>query len=101
MYTKENSKIEDQYCCNPRRFSAVCVICGDAFKTGNRLAKYCSQRCANDANMAQHRARIAKKRNAVQTCTVCGASIEQGGGKIKIYCSSSCKQKAYRKRAKK
>ncbi|MCL1862255.1 MAG: hypothetical protein FWF78_01675 [Defluviitaleaceae bacterium] len=102
MYSKENSRIENNYRVHVKpHIDGVCAVCGDSFKSGSSLAKYCSRRCLNDASIARRRLRIAEKRAIAKKCAVCDTPIEQGGGKIAIYCSNSCKQKAYRKRVKK
>ena len=99
-YTKEESKFRHE-----RSFygdgwwERTCVVCGDKFDTNQSYAKYCSQRCANDAAIARRKERMNKRRDQYSVCPICGNPIEQNEKtKIRRYCSNSCKQKAYRAR---
>jgi endogenous inhibitor of DNA gyrase (YacG/DUF329 family) len=102
MYSKENTRIENDY----RIFKGLtnegtCIICGDPFKSRSALAKYCSQRCKNDRQIKIRKDKSNKKREAIKGCIVCKAEITQKEtDKIKKYCSSKCKQIAYRNRKK-
>jgi len=78
----------------------TCIVCGDSFKSNNYYAKYCSQRCVNDAHIARRRNKVANKRAKAKACAVCAAPLTQADTKIKAYCSNACKQKAYRLRHK-
>lgn len=102
MYSKEATRIENQY----RRFSnpvwliheGQCWECGDVFKSASPRARYCSQRCTNDAAIKRRKAKIEQKRGAHEHCTVCGKAIIQNGYKVQIYCSAACKQRGYRQK---
>ncbi len=96
MYNKESSRIEGNY----RMYSylgyeGICAFCGDSFKSSNPKAKYCSQRCQNDAYMQRRRERKALEKEKI--CTICGKQFT-AKKKDALYCSDACKQKAYRKR---
>ena len=96
LYNKETSKRGSQKSYATYR---PCVHCGDSFK-GITSAKYCSDRCVNDAYIIRRRERAQLRRANAQNCVMCDASVEQGDGcvKIRLYCSNACKQKAYRQR---
>lgn len=96
FYSKESSRIEDSY----RMYShlgheGTCAFCGDPFKSSSPKAKYCSQRCQNDAYMKRR-----KERKALEKQKVCAMCEKQFTAKKKdaMYCSDACKQKAYRER---
>lgn len=76
-----------------------CDHCGDMFK-GIVSAKYCSDRCVNDAYIERRRERARLRRAKAKNCVVCDTPVEQASGsvKIRLYCSNACKQKAYRRR---
>jgi endogenous inhibitor of DNA gyrase (YacG/DUF329 family) len=98
LYSKESSKRGSKMAyATPR----ICAHCGDMFN-GVRDAKYCSDRCVNDAYIVRRRERARLRRANANTCVVCGSPVEQVGGlvKIRLYCSNACKQKAYRQRKK-
>ncbi len=95
-YSKEESRIENNYrmytglTCN-----GVCEYCGDSFKSRSPLAKYCSDRCRNDAYLKRR-----KIRKELQKQKICGICKKPYIAKKKdsIFCSDACKQKAYRNR---
>lgn len=95
LYNKESSKKRTK--CSTQQIA--CVYCDDIFK-GTVYAKYCSDRCVNDASIARRRERAQLRRANAKTCFVCGSRVEQASGRVKIrlYCSNACKQKAYRRR---
>ena len=78
----------------------ICSYCGGTFyqwkRTGSgRTTKYCCARCENDAYMARRKARHDQL--LIKTCTTCGQEFT--AKKVDaLYCSNSCKQKAYRLR---
>ena len=82
-------------------YDKACAFCGDAFKASRPRGKYCSQRCANDAYIAWRRMKMEQKRAKAKTCILCSAPVLQGKGRIRLYCSAACKQKAYRNRRQK
>ena len=96
LYSKESSKKRSNSHDAPER---PCAHCGDLFK-GIASAKYCSDRCANDAYIARRRVRLRQRRANAKNCVVCNAPVEQADGcvKIKLYCSNACKQKVYSRR---
>ena len=98
LYSKENSKKGSKMVYATFR---PCAYCGDSFK-GVASAKYCSERCVNDAYIARRRERAQQRRDNAKICLVCGAPLEQAEGsvKIRLYCSNACKQKAYRQKGK-
>jgi len=100
LYSKESTRIENRYSSDIFFHTGICAVCGDKFKCRNTLTKYCSQRCTNDAQIARRRAKMEQKRANAKKCTVCGESITQDSVKIRAYCSTACKQKAYRQRVK-
>lgn len=94
LYTKEQTRIEDNY----RIYTGLyhqgkCQYCGDDFKSSYPLAKYCSQRCKNDAMMERRKIRLQEQRKKI--CAVCGKHFD-AKKKDAMYCSNACKQKAYR-----
>lgn len=101
MYSKEATRIEKRYrVFGVGGFKGKCVVCGDAF-ISSREAKYCSQRCINDAAIAARKAKAEAKRQAAKVCAVCGQSVDQTpSAKIRVYCSQACKQRAYRDKGK-
>lgn len=102
MYSKEATRIENNY----RIYSELtdelkCWECGDIFRCRSPKARYCSQRCANDAAIKRRKARIDSKRSGHTQCVICGKPVNQANAKIRIYCGKACKQKAYRQNSKK
>ena len=92
LYSKESTKFNRRY-----GMDFKCVVCKDAFKSRNRYAKYCSQRCANDAAIAKRKRMMEARREWADHCKVCGKQIEQDPTtKIRRYCSAACKQRMYR-----
>lgn len=96
LYSKESSRIEDNY----RMYlhldhKGICAFCGDSFESSSPKAKYCSQRCQNDAYMKRR-----KERKALEKQKVCAVCKKQFTAKKKdeMYCSDACKQRAYRER---
>lgn len=58
FYGKESSRIEDNYKVYSHLGNEViCVFCGDSFNSSSCKAKYCSQRCWNDAYMKRRKER--------------------------------------------
>jgi hypothetical protein len=97
MYSKENSRIENQYRLYSHcGVSGKCVVCGDDFKSSRSDKKYCSVRCANDAYILKRRNKTEQKRQSFSKCIICGQPLKQTSNKIKMYCSCACKQKSYR-----
>jgi len=96
LYSKKSSKKGSNMVYATNR---LCAHCGDSFR-GITSAKYCSDRCVNDAYIARRRDRAKLRRANAKNCVVCDTPVEQAGGnvKIKLYCSNACKQKAYRQR---
>jgi hypothetical protein len=94
LYTKSESRIEN----DSRMFTGltcecVCVYCGDSFKSRCPLAKYCSQRCKNDAYIERRKQRHEEQLHKI--CACCGKDFI--AKKVdSMYCSNACKQKAYR-----
>ncbi len=97
LYDKESSKKGSKMAYATNR---PCAHCGDIFK-GIASARYCSYRCVNDAYIVRRRERVRLRRANANICAVCGDSVTQAPGSVKIkrYCSNACKQKAYRQRA--
>ena len=96
QYTKENTKFDDGKGLL-RFYHFNCVVCGDSFWSRSDRARYCSQRCVNDAKIARKKARMAAKREQHKNCAVCGKPLVQDATqKIRKYCSAACKQKFYR-----
>lgn len=60
----------------------TCLQCGDSFRSTNKAAKYCSQRCMG----AAYRQRVTL------SCDHCGKRFEKTPGKVGRfnYCSQSC-----------
>ena len=79
--------------------TCACDVCGDEFASNQSYAKYCSQRCANDAAIAKRKQKVTAKKALSTKCVVCGQPIEQDNWtKVRKYCSTACKQRAYRTR---
>lgn len=99
LYTKEQSLLGD-YTPSGRAVKYYqdgvthCAYCGDEIPNAFRR-KYCSYRCANDAYIARRREKQEAAREKV--CAVCGERFN-AKRKDAVYCSSACKQKAYRQR---
>lgn len=96
FYSKELSRIED----NNKMYShlgyeGICAFCGDPFKSSSSKAKYCSQRCKNDAYIKRRKKRKSLEKQKV--CVICGRQFT-AKKKDAVYCSDACKQKAYRNR---
>jgi len=95
LYSKENSRIEDRH----RQYTGLlyekeCLVCGDKFKCHGHWAKYCSQRCKNDAQMYFRRTRQDQQK-PVQSCPVCDQEYP-ARRKDQKYCSNACRQKHHR-----
>ena len=98
FYSKEMSRIENAYrMYSHLGYEGICAFCGDAFKSSSSKAKYCSQRCQNDAYIQRRRERKALEKQKI--CVVCGKQFT-ANKKDAMYCSDACKQKAYRDRKK-
>ncbi|MEG1884210.1 MAG: hypothetical protein RR224_10900 [Clostridia bacterium] len=98
MYSKENSKFDDGKG-HIRCYGCNCVVCGDYFRSRSDRAKYCSQRCANDAQLTRRRKHMAEKREKHKNCIMCGKPLdneENHWHRVRKYCSTACKQKYYR-----
>lgn len=67
------------------RGSAECAICGDMFKKVSIRSKYCSPKCAYQADLS----RRSKKPN-VKECTFCGSEFKPYTSLDK-YCSAHCR----------
>ena len=96
FYSKESSRIEDN--CkiySHLGYEGICAFCGDPFKSGSHKAKYCSQRCQNDAYMKRRKERKALEKQKV--CAVCNKKFT-AKKKDAMYCCNACKQKAYREK---
>ena len=100
LYDKASTRVDEAYIplLASIYYDKKCFVCGDEFKSIRLYGRYCSLRCRNDAYIKKRRKRMETKRAMVKTCFVCAAPISQGQGKIKTYCSTACKQKAYRMR---
>lgn len=95
-YGKESSRIEDNYkIYSHLGYEGICAFCGEPFQSSSTKAKYCSQRCQNDAYMKRR-----KEQKTLEKQKVCSVCMKHFTAKKKdaIYCSDACKQKAYRKR---
>jgi predicted nucleic acid-binding Zn ribbon protein len=80
-------------CCWYKR---ICAVCNFVFYPKSPRAKYCSQRCTNDAYLERRRQR--KKFDLENHfCKTCGKKFT-AQRKDEKYCTDACKQKAYRKR---
>jgi len=98
MYSKMQTRIENDYrVYTYLRYKFNCIVCGDEFKCRSISAKYCSQRCKNDRSIENRKIQATNKRNSSNTCKICSIILIQNDkNKVKLYCSSKCKQKAYR-----
>lgn len=98
LYTKEQSRYgRTTDGGDPKEYQdgvTHCAYCGEEIPNAFRR-KYCSARCANDAYMERRRERQMAERSKV--CPVCGCRFE-AKRKDSVYCSDSCRQKAYRQR---
>ena len=74
-------------------YKITCWKCGEEFYCKNRIARYCSYRCVNDAQIARRKERKRLERQKV--CRVCNKAF-QAKRKDSLYCSPACKQKYYR-----
>ena len=83
---------------NVLHYEVKCLFCGNIFDSYSMKSRYCTDRCKGDAFIEWRRKRGAKKRAKASKCAVCATPLQQDWGKIRIYCSNACKQKAYRKR---
>ena len=99
MYSKENTRIEDNYVIfTGFRYTGICVVCDDEYKSRSILSKYCSQRCKNDASIKRRKDQTIKKKKQFTNCIVCENKISQNNKTKTIkYCSAKCKQANYRK----
>lgn len=94
LYTKSDTRIDYV----GRKWTGlthegICAYCGDSFKSQYPLARYCSQRCQNDAYMERRKQRHEEQLHKV--CACCGKNFI--AKKVDaMYCSNACKQKAYR-----
>jgi len=95
LYSKENSRIEDRH----RQYTGLlyekeCQVCGDTFRCHGHWAKYCSQRCKNDAQMYFRKLRQEQKKT-VKLCSICENEF-QAKRKDQKFCSNACRQKHHR-----
>ena len=76
-----------------------CAHCKKTFYATYHGTAYCSRRCRLDASAIRKQERRLKIREIAQhkVCPVCGIEY-QATRKDGVYCSSKCKQKAYRRR---
>jgi hypothetical protein len=105
-YTKAQTRIETNgwRAYHVLLHNGKCVVCGDEFKYNGKddglkynVAKYCSERCKNDATMLRRKEKRQKNRKMFNVCIICNTPIQQGtNGKIRKYCSNKCKQQSYR-----
>ena len=96
FYSKESSRIENAYrMYSHLGYEGTCAFCGDAFKCSSPKAKYCSQRCQNDAYLKRRKQRKALEKEKI--CSICGKQFT-AKKKDAMYCGDACKQKAYRQR---
>lgn len=72
-----------------KKYINICEFCNTQFKTANKNAKYCSQKC-----LPQSR----NKKNKIK-CDYCGKEIERNNFEMNYrknhYCSNECKNKDY------
>jgi hypothetical protein len=89
-------------CAPERRYQSpvgACETCGRPLQTGRgilRRYRLCSTRCASSFHARARRLRIAAEREP-RTCLTCGERFDHGRSDIR-YCSSTCRQRAYRER---
>lgn len=91
----------------PLPYSKICEICGDEFTAKRSDARYCSGTCQRQG---YRRKRGAKSREEAQRenaerkkatfvtvlCNQCGKAYESNKqGRLALYCSDACRQKAY------
>lgn len=96
FYSKESTRIEDNHGMHSHLgHEGICAFCGDSFKSSSQNAKYCSQRCQNDAYMQRRKERKALEKQKI--CVICKKQFT-AKKKDAMYCSGACKQKAYRER---
>lgn len=96
FYSKESSRIEDNYkIYSHLDYKGICTFCGEPFESSSPKAKYCSQRCKNDAYMKRR-----KERKVLEEQKICIMCKKQFIAKKKdaMYCCKACKQKAYREK---
>lgn len=99
-YSKESSRIENAYrIYSHLGYKGICAFCGDAFQSSSSKAKYCSDRCRNDAYIKRRKEKERKILEKQKVCVCCGKEFT-AKKKDAMYCSDACKQKAYRKRKK-
>lgn len=82
----------DTYGC----YRLTCQWCGNAFYRRYPTAKWCSDRCSNDAGIARRRERIKARRENL-TCGRCGMVFSAARCDTR-YCGGACRQAAYRAR---
>ena len=97
-YSKESSRIENAYrIYSHLGYKGICAFCGDACQSSSSNAKYCSDRCRNDAYIKRRKHYKAMEKKKI--CSICGKQFT-AKKKDTMYCSDACKQKAYRNRKK-
>ena len=76
FYSKESSRIEDNYrMYSHLGYEGICAFCGESFKSSSPKAKYCSQRCQNDAYMKRRKER--KELEKQKVCAMCKKQLRQ------------------------
>jgi uncharacterized CHY-type Zn-finger protein len=76
-------------------YEGICAYCGESFKSSSSKAKYCSQRCQNDAYIKRRKERKALEKQKI--CVICKKQFT-AKKKDAMYCCKACKQKAYREK---
>jgi len=95
MYSKEDTLLKNDYRVGGYQpnYKVNCFTCGDEFYATTDRAKYCSQRCVNDAAIS--RRKKLKELEREKICPICNEPFK-AKRKDSLYCSPKCKQKAYR-----
>jgi len=98
MYSKENTRIENNYVIYTGfRHVGNCIVCDDEYKSRSIVSKYCSTRCKNDLAIKRRKEKTIKKKQQFKNCIVCESKITQNNKTKTIkYCSPKCKQANYR-----
>jgi hypothetical protein len=83
--------------CGKYEFVSKCDICGEEFQHTYRHAKYCSQRCADVANIQSRKA--YRHETCLKTCEHCGEQF-QATRIDSLFCSAACRQANHRDKQK-
>lgn len=88
-----------------------CNVCGEVYYPRRDTGKYCSPKCRCTAYRERHKEPVKASEVAIkrwrtkmqnvrlETCVQCDATFFVNGlSSHRLYCSNSCKQKAYRER---